>query len=125
MDLVKCEAQSYDILIFSESWLKPEIKDDSITIENFMSSQRIDRADHPGYGVVIYVKYSFLLKCRSDLEIRGSEAVWVELKVKDKTLLLGGFYRPPNSNNANLISESLDRAYNTNISDIIITGEFN
>ena len=36
-DLIKCEAQSYDILVFSESWLKPKIKDNSITIENFMS----------------------------------------------------------------------------------------
>ena len=100
MDLVKCEAQSYDILVFSESWLKPEIKDDSITIENFMSPQRTDRLDRPGGGVIIYIKDSFLLKRRSDLEIRGLEAVWVALRIKGKTLLLGGFYRPPNSNNA-------------------------
>ena len=61
-------------------------------------------------------------KRRTDLEIRELEAVWVELRVKGKTVLLGGFYTPPNSNNAyfNLISESVDRAYNTNISDIII-----
>ena len=88
-----------------------------------MSPQRTDRADRPGGGVVIYVKDSFLLKRRSDLEIRGLEAVWVELRVKGKTSLLGGFYRPPNSKN--LISESVDRAYNTNISDTIITGDFN
>ena len=92
-----------------------------------MSPQRTDRFDRPGGGVVIYVKDSFLLKRRSDLEIRGLEAVWVELRIKGKTLLLGGFYRPSNSNNAyfKLISESVDRAYNTNISDIIITGDFN
>ena len=69
MDLIKCEEQSYDILVFSESWLKPEIKDDCITIENFMSPLRTDRVDRPGGGVVIYVKDSFLLKRRSDLDM--------------------------------------------------------
>ena len=40
---------------------------------------------------------------------------------------MGGFYRPPNSNAAyfELISESIDRAYNTNIIDIFILGDFN
>ena len=40
---------------------------------------------------------------------------------------MGGFYRPPNSNvdYFNLIKESIDRACNTNIIDIIITGDFN
>ena len=37
------------------------------------------------------------------------------------------FYRPPNStvDYFNLILESIDRAFNTNITDIIITGDFN
>ena len=63
-------------------------------------------------------------KRRNDLEVQGLEAAWVE-----KTLLVGGFYRPPNSNAAcfELISESIDtcRAYNTNIIDIFILGDFN
>ena len=44
-----------------------------------------------------------------------------------KKVLIGGFYRPPNSNTGymDLIKESIDRAYNTNIVDIIITGDFN
>ena len=53
-----------------------------------MSPQRTDRFDRPGGGVVVYVKDSFLLRRRSDLEIRGLEAVWVELRLKGKTLLL-------------------------------------
>ncbi|MCG7879157.1 MAG: reverse transcriptase domain-containing protein, partial [Candidatus Thiodiazotropha endolucinida] len=52
---------------------------------------------------------------------------WVEIQVKSKRILVGGFYRPPNSSPEyfNLIKESIDRAYNTNLSDIIITGDFN
>ena len=38
-----------------------------------------------------------------------------------------GFYRPPNStaDYFTILSESIDRAYNTNIPDIVITGDFN
>ena len=45
IDVKKCEAQPHNILVFSESWLKPEIKDGSILIDNFMPSFRTDRID--------------------------------------------------------------------------------
>ena len=77
--------------------------------------------------MVIYVRDSIYCKRRNDLEVQGLEAAWVEIRIKSKTLLVGGFYRPPNSNAAyfELISESIDRAYNTNITDIFILGDFN
>lgn len=127
LDLIKCEADAYDVLVFSESWLKPEVKNDTIFLENFLPPFRNDRCDRPGGGVVVYVRDSFLCNRRSDLELRGLEAVWVEVKVKSKTILVGGFYRPPNSNNnySNLMEESIDRAFNTNIIDIFILGDFN
>ncbi|MCG7875097.1 MAG: endonuclease/exonuclease/phosphatase family protein, partial [Candidatus Thiodiazotropha endolucinida] len=126
-DIVRGEAEAYDVLVFSESWLKPSICNDTIHIENFMSPFRADRIDRLGGGVVIYVKDSYCCKRRTDIEIPGIEAVWVELKIKSKPVLIGGFYRAPNSNADyfNLIRESVDRAYNTNIPDIIITGDFN
>ena len=76
---------------------------------------------------MIYVRDSIYCKRRNDLEVQGLEATWVEIRVKSKSLLVGGFYRPPNSNAAyfDLISESTDRAYNTNIIDIFILGDFN
>ena len=48
-------------------------------------------------------------------------------KIKIDTRRLGGFYRPPNSNNNynNLIEESIDKAFNTNIANIFILGDFN
>ena len=127
MDLIKCEADAYDVLVFSESWLKPETRDENITIENFLPPFRADRCDRPGGGVVVYVRDSFFCKRRSDLELQGLEAVWVEIRVKSRNILIGGFYRPPNSNTGyfELINESIDRAYNTNIVDIIILGDFN
>ena len=60
------------------------------------------------------------------MDIRGLEAVWVEIKIKNIPILVGGSYRPPNSNNAYMrVSESFDRACNTRINDVIITGDFN
>ena len=35
-DVIRCEAQPYSILVFSEGWLKPKIKGGSILIEIFM-----------------------------------------------------------------------------------------
>lgn len=32
-----------------------------------------------------------------DLEIDGTECIWLEMKLKNKTVLFGVFYRPPNS----------------------------
>ena len=97
MDIVRNEAEAYDVLVFSESWLKPGIHNDTIQIENFMPPFRADRVGRLGGGVVIYDKDPFYCKRRTDIEILGVEAVWVELKVKSKTVLIGGFYRAPNS----------------------------
>ena len=94
IDLIRCEAHAYGILVYSESWLKPEIKNDDISLQSFMPPYRTDRLERPGGGVVIYVRDTFLCRSRDDLEIRGLEAVWVEVKVKGKCILIGGFYRP-------------------------------
>ena len=69
----------------------------------------------------------FPYKHRTDLEVDGLEAVWTELSVKSKKILVGGSYRPTYSDKAylNLIEESIDKAYNTNIIDMFALGDFN
>ena len=64
---------------------------------------------------------------QANVEIRGLEATWVEIQVRSKKVLIGGFYRPPESpaDYTDLISGSFNRAYDTNIQDIIILGDFN
>ena len=46
---------------------------------------------------------------------------------KSKVILFGLFYRPPNSNNEILekIDQSIDLAMDADVSDVIITGDFN
>ena len=47
--------------------------------------------------------------------------------MKSKSILFGQFYRPPNSPASVLddIETSIDLAFDTNIGNIIITGDFN
>ena len=127
LDLIRSEADLYDKLIFSESWVKSETQNETLYIENFQPPFRKDRRGRPGGGVIVYVRDTFPCKHRTDLELDGLEAVWIEFSVKSKKILVGGFYRPPNSDNAylNLIEESIDRAYNTNIVDMFALGDFN
>ena len=75
----------------------------------------------------MYVRDTIPYKRRIDLELRDVEAVWVELQVNCKNILVGGFYKPPNisPDYFEMLKESIDRACNTDIIDIIITGDFN
>ncbi|MCG8113671.1 MAG: reverse transcriptase domain-containing protein [Candidatus Thiodiazotropha taylori] len=127
LDILRSESEAYDVLVFSESWLTPLIDNSDIHVEHFMPPFRTDRRGRPGGGVAIYVRDTLSCKRRPDLEIYSVESVWLELQVKSKRILIGGFYRPPNSNQDHftLIKESIDKACNTNIADIVITGDFN
>ena len=127
IDLVRSESTAYDVMIFTESWLNPSVSNETIATENFPDPIRYDRTDRIGGGVAMYIRDNIFFKRRSDLEIANLEAVWVELSIKCKKILIGGFYRPPNSRAEyfNLIQESFERACNTNIKDIVILGDFN
>ena len=75
--------------------------------------------------VAVYIKETLYSKRRSDLEIRGVENIWIE--VKHRSVLIGTFYRPPNSDVSILtdIEASIVLAFDSGIRDIIITGDFN
>ena len=50
IDIIRSEADASDVLVFSISWLKPNITDDTIQIENFKPPFRKDRVDCIGGG---------------------------------------------------------------------------
>ena len=65
---------------------------------------------------------------RNDLEIGGLEYIWIQIKSNNnRNILYGVFYRPPNldSTYTSLIEDSIDLAINSDIADVIITGDFN
>ena len=63
-------------------------------------------------------KDTLICKRRTDPQIQNLEALWIEIVV----ILIGGFYRAPNSSADyyTLLNETIDRAHNTDIPDISI-----
>ena len=54
-------------------------------------------------------------------------SLWIELVFGERSILLGGINRPPNSNNDQwlLMEQSIDQAFSQNFDNIIVTGDFN
>ena len=127
IDLLHAELIEFDILAFSETWLHPDIDTDNLILEQYQFPERKDRnADHHG-GVIIYIKEGIYYKRRADLEVRDLENIWIEVANNHKRILFGLFYRPPSANADyfSKIEDSIALAIDTNIKDIIITGDFN
>lgn len=64
---------------------------------------------------------------KNDLEDENIELLWLEIKTKNKAMLLGTIYRPPNSNNKfwDLLEENIDKVIELCYVNIIITGDIN
>ena len=125
LELLQAELIEFDILAFSETWLNHSVDTEDLILESYQSPERKDREGDNHGGVNIYVKEGIYYKRRNDLEIQDLEAIWIEVANTRKHILFGLFYRPPNSN-ANyysMIEDSLSLAVDTNISDMIVTGD--
>ena len=124
--LIEAEADQFDIITVSETWLSQIDMNTSIHLTNFHPPIRRNQPNDPHAGVAIYVKNNLFCKPRLDLEVNGLEAVWVETKINQECLLVGSFNRPPNSsaNYWELISDSIRKANNC-VVKFIILGDFN
>ena len=127
LDILASELSEFDILAFSETWLSATTPSSDLYLPSFKPPERKDRLGDNYGGVMLYVKQSLYYRRRRDLEPIGLECLWIELILKQKHVLFGLFYRPPNSDSLyyNSIEDSLHLAIDTGISDIIITGDFN
>ena len=103
-----------------------DIKNNEISINGYHPPVRKDRSDDPHGGVAIYVKNSLICKERYDLSIPQLEAVWIETKIGQDKLLIGSFYRPPNSKSEywDLIDQSIKNVSSTP-HKFIVLGDFN
>jgi hypothetical protein len=124
LDIIEIELTTFDVLIFSETWIDQSVSDHDISLPYYTPPFRSDRTRHGG-GVAIYVKENIPVRRRADLEIVGLECVWLELNVGIHPVLIGGFYRPPSIQNWEVIEMSIDRAHGTGLKNIIIAGDFN
>ena len=127
LDILYSELCDFDVLAFSETWLSPATETGDLQLSSFAIPERKDRAGDNHGGVILYVKENLYYHRRLDLEIGAIECIWIELILKQKHVLFGLFYRPPNSDALyyNSVEDSLHLAVDTGINDIIITGDFN
>ena len=82
LDVLSVELSEFDILAFTESWLHPGIPDEDLKLATYHSHERKDRNNDPHGGVLIYIKDSIHYKRRFDLELPGTECIWVEIVMK-------------------------------------------
>ena len=127
LDLLSTELFDFDILSFSETWLNPSVSLNDLHIQSFNKPERKDRVGDSHGGVLVYVKDNIHYRRRHDLEILGLENIWIELSFKHKRVLFGLFYRPPNSDQLyyNSLEDSIHLAIDTEIDNVIITGNLN
>lgn len=124
--LIEAQSNDYDIITCSETWFNTSHQSCDTDLPNFHVPVRLDRIGQAGGGVAIYVKSHLFYKHRPDLHVPNLEAIWIETKINNDTLLIGSFYRPPSSTVEywNLISESLRKVNNTGCKFVAL-GDFN
>ena len=76
---------------------------------------------------MVYVKDYLNYMRRLDIELPGIECLKIEIILKHKRIPFGVFYRPRNSDSIchSLIEDSIHRAIDTGIRDIVVTDDFN
>ena len=101
-----------------------ETSDSDIALGGYVTYRRDRVGDNHG-GVCVYVNNNiFFLNV---FELLNLECIWIEVIMRNKKLLIGTFYRPPNSPAATFtaIADSIGLASDTYAYDILITGDFN
>ncbi len=86
-------SDEFAVIAVTESWLDQEISDHDIVIDGF-EVHRKDLNDNQG-GTLIYASKSLTHWKRNDLEIATLQAVWIEIRVNNKKILVSSIYRPP------------------------------
>ena len=112
-----------DLVAITETFLDEDILDSELVNTSFTVYRR-DRNRHGG-GVMVLVKSSIPSRRRTDLEVENCELVWIEIPVKTKKILIGVFYRSPNTSIDHLtqLQDSLQCIHDRD--SYILCGDFN
>ena len=127
IDIIEPELTDFDIISLTETWLNDSISNEDLKFNEFQAPFRRDRIGDSHGGIMVYVKKDIRCKRRIDLELVNTECLWIEVYVKTKKVLIGTFYRPPNSAPVVFsdIENSVGLATDTGIEEIVVTGDLN
>ena len=126
IDELRCLQLSckFEVLAITETHLDKSIPSTSLKIDG-MKMLRFDRLDRKGGGCILYFAEYLNATHRRDLSIKGLEAIWLQVKFPQTTVLSSVIYRPPDAKNFfNLISIPLEKAW-LKSSSIFLLGDFN
>ena len=116
-----------DILVLSETKLDDSYTTKQFMIEGFSSTFRADRNAHGG-GLFIYVRDDIPCKILKNHKQPGNvEAIFIELKLKNRKWLLMGGYNPHKDSISYFlshVSKGIDANMN-NYENLILIGDFN
>lgn len=126
LDIIGSELCNFDIICLTETWLDGRTPNTDLSLNEYNLYRRDRVGDNHG-GICVYVKQNIYSRRRQDLELPNVECVWIEFSACNKKYLIGSFYRPPSSTNDVLLSieDSIALSFDTNIQNILITGDFN
>ena len=91
-------APRFNIITVSETWLSDTDNIQDYLIDGFQTPFVLNRPIHAG-GVLCWVRNDIVAKRRKDLELNELEALWLEIRFRNKKNLLCTAYWPPDLSN--------------------------
>ena len=128
---INCDlANKYDVIALSETWLSKNDASDNYLISGYQGPIRRDRDfGQLGYGgVLLWVSNNIACRRRQDLELPDVEALWVELRMFNKTVLLCVIYRAESNTDISFwdrLQENIDDILTLSNHKIMIIGDLN
>ena len=123
LELIAVELGDFDIITVSETWLGQSISSTEIMLPGYQEPIRLDR-NRQGGGVAIYFKNSVPFVERNDLTVQNVEAVWGEVNLCNRKVLIGSFYIHPRFRKWELVELSVEQALQS-CPNIVLLGDFN
>lgn len=90
-------AEDYDIIAGTETWLKPHVYDGELLSDKYILYKHDRPGRKTGGGVLLAISSHLRSRLRPAPVVRGCEHLWLDIDLKDGAkLLVGIVYIPPN-----------------------------
>ena len=124
VDFIENSFSDFQVICLTETHISNDFDSSKILLEN-LNLYRNDCTNFSG-GLITYVNCELFSKRRDDLESPNIQTLWVEVKYKNKNILICNVYRPPSSpvsfwENFNIC---IEKALDVN-SNLLIVGDIN
>ena len=121
--MIAVKLGNFDVITVSETWLDNSINESDIHIPSYQAPLRLNRNRHGG-GVAMYFKDNVPFVERTDLFLPNLEIIWAEVKLSNKSTLIGNFYLHPRFSEWHIVEYAIERAIQT-CPNLILIGDFN